>query len=126
MVVRHLLSAPFIYAQIIPLIIFDLFLEMYHRICFPLYGLPYVRRGAYVRIDRQKLSYLKWYEKINCMYCGYANGWLHYASTIAGETEKYWCGIMHKNGGGFIPPEHQKDFLSYGDEKTFQEFVEKK
>ncbi len=125
MIVRHVLSAPFIYAQIIPLVVFDVFLEMYHRICFPLYGLPCVRRCDYIRIDRHKLSYLRWYEKINCAYCGYANGWMHYASVIASETEIYWCGIMHKKYNGFKPPEHHKDFLPYDDKKAFEEFVNK-
>jgi hypothetical protein len=88
-------------------------------------GIPYIRRRDHIRIDRQKLCYLKWYEKINCMYCGYVNGWLHYASAIAKETEAYWCGITHNKYDGFKPPEHHKDFLPYADKKAFDEFVNK-
>jgi len=122
---NHLLAAPFIYFQIIPLIFSDISTEIYHRICFPLYGLPYVKRGKYIKIDRHKLSYLTTFEKINCVYCGYGNGLLHYLSAIAGESEKYWCGIAHAKRAGFIPQEHQKDFLPYGDKKAFDEFVNK-
>ena len=122
---NYLLSSPFIYTIIIPLVLLDFFTEIYHRVCFPLYHLPYVKRKKYIRIDRHKLSYLPWYEKLNCVYCSYANGWLHYASAIAGETEKYWCGIKHKTSAGFIEPEHQKNFLTYGDEQAYHDFIEK-
>src|SRR3990167_1678645 len=118
--VRHIISVPFIWAVLIQLFILDFFAELYHRICFPLYGIPYVKRSVYIRIDRQKLQYLTSLQKIGCMYCGYANGLAHYLSVMAGETEKYWCGIMHKQGKGFIPPEHHKDFLPYGDEEAYK------
>ena len=119
---RHLLSAPVIYIQIIPLVCLDICMEVYHRICFPLYGISYISRKSYIRIDRQRLHYLNWVQKFNCMYCGYANGLLHYVSTIVAETEKYWCGIRHKNDPGqiFYPPRHQRDFLLYGDETSFR------
>lgn len=116
----HLLSMPFIYSVTIPLVIFDIWLEVYHRICFTAYGLPYVKRSQYIRIDRQKLKYLNIIEKLNCMYCGYANGLLHYSSIIAGETEKYWCGIKHKKDNGFIEPAHHNEFIEYGDEEAFR------
>lgn len=111
----HLLTAPVIYSLIIPLIILDIWLEIYHRICFPAYGLPNVNRGNYIRIDRHKLKKLNIIEKLNCMYCGYANGLIHYAQVIAGDTEKYWCGIKHREGDGFIAPPHHKDFPDYDD-----------
>src|SRR3989344_5807123 len=117
--INHWITLPFIYMMIVPLIILDIFLEIYHRICFPAYKISYVNRSAYIKIDRHKLSYLNWIEKLNCAYCGYANGLMHYASKIAGGTEKYWCGIKHKKSKDFIPPDHHKDFLEYGDEKEF-------
>lgn len=111
--------------MILPIIILDLFLEIYHRICFLLYKLPYVKRSTYIKIDRQKLSYLNWLEKLNCMYCSYANGLFHYASIIAAATETYWCGIQHEKMKGFIPPKHHKDFLPYNDEEAFQRFIKR-
>lgn len=119
--IRHILSIPFIWMMIFPLVLFDIFLEIYHRICFNLYGLGLINRWEYIRIDRQKLSYLSIPDKINCMYCGYANGLMHYGTTIAAETEKYWCGIKHKAGGNFKEPEHQRLFLEYGDAEGFKE-----
>ena len=118
---RHFLSTPFIWFMIIPLLILDICMEIYHRICFKLYGIRYVKRSQYIRIDRQRLSYLNVYDKVNCMYCGYANGLIHYASEIAARTEKYWCGIKHHETKGFIPPAHHKDFVAYGDEKAYKE-----
>jgi len=120
--IPHTISVPFIWGMLIPIVIADICIEMYHRVCFPLYGLPYVKRSQYIRVDRQRLSYLNPLEKIACAYCGYANGFLHYASTIAGITEKYFCGIMHEKkkakGLPFYDPAHHKDFLSYGDKEA--------
>lgn len=116
----HLLSMPVIYSMIIPLVILDIWIEAYHRICFAAYGIPYVKRGKFIRIDRHKLQYLKPFEKFNCMYCGYANGLLHYSSTIAGETEKYWCGIKHQLDEEFCEPQHHADFIPYGDEEAYR------
>ncbi len=111
---------PVIYSLTIPLIIFDVWLEIYHRICFLAYGIPYIKRSSYIKIDRHKLSYLNFFEKLNCMYCGYANGLMHYGTVIAGETEKYWCGIKHKPDVNFHEPAHHKDFIEYGDEAAYK------
>jgi hypothetical protein len=119
---RHWLSWPFVWVVLFPLLILDLFVEIYHRICFPLYRLEYVKRSEYIRLDRYKLPYLTWADTINCLYCEYANGLLHYVSEIAGRTEKYWCGIKHQPVKNFHPTEHQKDFLPYGDEKAFKKY----
>ena len=75
-------------------------------------------------MDRQKLKYLTFLEKIWCSYCGYANGLLAYAVTIAGETEKHWCGIKHIKKGHedtFIEHPHQKNFLEYGDKEGYKQ-----
>ena len=126
MMLRYALSAPFIYGMIVPAVFLDASIEIYHRIAFALYQLPYVRRSDYIRIDRHRLSYLPWYDKINCTYCGYVNGLFAYAVKIAGETEKYWCAIKHKNVPNFIEPEYQKDFLPYGDAEALKKFEKKK
>jgi len=93
--IRQAISAPFIYSMIIPLVITDIFLEVYHRICFPLYGIPIVRRSDYISYDRHLLSYLNWFERFNCMYCSYANGLIAYVREVAARTERYWCPIKH-------------------------------
>ena len=118
---RHAIATPFIWAMIIPVLFADLCIEIYHRITFPLYGIPYVKRSHYIRIvDREKLPYLTWAERMGCAYCGYVNGWLHYASVIAGKTESYWCAIAHLEVRGYVPSEHEKAFVKYGDEAALR------
>lgn len=92
---RHIVSAPIIYAMIIPFALLDLSLFLYQGLCFPLYRLPKVRRRDYLSIDRARLPYLNVIEKVNCLYCGYANGLIAYAGEIAARTEQYWCPIKH-------------------------------
>ena len=118
---KHVVSAPFIFSVFIPVVIADLWIEIYHRICFELYGIEYVERSKYVKIDRQKLSYLNPLQKVFCVYCGYVNGVFAYWVEIAARTEKYWCGIQHKKDSGYALPEHQKDFVQYDNEREFIE-----
>lgn len=119
--IKHIIVIPVVSTMIIPLLIFDVWAEIYHRICFPLCGLPYVKRRDYIKIiDRAKLQYLNCLQKIYCMYCGYGNGVLRYWAKIAAETEHYWCGIKHERSTNFIAPEYQKDFSEYGDEDDFK------
>lgn len=123
---RYFAAFPFIYAVIVPLVILDIVLEIYHRICFPLFGIPVVDRSRYIRIDRHKLSYLNVVEKVHCVYCGYGNGLMYYAWTILGRTEKYWCAIKHKRDEDFNEPPHHKDFIEYGDEKGYEELAKER
>ncbi len=123
---RNYLAIPFILGGAIPLVFFDFFLELYHQPAFRLYGLKVNKRRNYIKIDGQKLSYLSATDKLWCMYCGYANGLMAYAVKIVGDTEKYWCGIKHQPSKDFIPQKHQEHFLEYGDEKAYEEFINKK
>lgn len=119
----HFLSTPFIWLPLVGLVLLDLLVSIYQFLCFPLYGIETVKRSSYIAItDRAKLSYLNPFEKLSCMYCGYANGFLLYAKEIAGRTEKYWCGIMHENKPGFHVQEDQakQDFARFGDKEDFK------
>jgi hypothetical protein len=71
--VRHIISAPFIYVVFFAFVILDIFVELYHRVCFPLYGLDLIDRTKYIKFDRHKLSYLTPLQKFNCAYCSYGN-----------------------------------------------------
>ena len=90
--------------------------------------MPHVKRSRYIRIDRHKLEYLPWTQKIGCVYCGYANGLMHYATVIAANSEHYWCNIMHQRfkNDDFIPPSHHKDFLEYGNKEQYKNNSNKK
>lgn len=111
---RRLISVPFIYMMIVPLFALDFFLEIYHQIAFRLYAIPTVDRNEYIFLDRNKLSKLTPIQKLNCTYCGYANGLLAYGVKIAGETEKYWCAIKHEGDVSNVQPQ-QKEFLERAD-----------
>ncbi len=112
---------PLLRTIIIPLLLCDIWIEIYHRIFFPLYKIPLIKRKDYILImDRNKLPYLSSMQKLNCMYCWYANGVMRYWSKIAWDTEHYWCGIQHKKNPDFIEEEHQKSFSAYGDKEWFE------
>ncbi len=113
-----LLTSPIIYSLIIPLALLDLFVTIYQLICFPVYKMEKVRRQDYVVLDRHKLGYLNFLEKINCAYCGYGNGVLAYSSEIAARTESYWCPIKHARK---VVTFHRwySDFSDYGDAENY-------
>jgi len=114
------LTAPVIYALIIPFVILDLFVTIYQAICFPVYGIPKVKRRDHIRIDRHHLAYLNGLQKLNCVYCGYCNGVVSHVREIAGRTEAYWCPIKHAarvNG----PHEGYSGFMEFGDGEGFEE-----
>jgi len=115
----HLLVAPVIYSLIVPFVILDVWISLYQVICFPIFGIARVRRDAYVVFDRQHLAYLNLIEKVNCVYCGYANGVLAYVREIAGRTEQYWCPIRHAKRLR-APHLHYREFVDYGDAAGYQ------
>lgn len=91
----NIITVPIIYSLIIPLVITDLFVSIYHAICFPIYNIEKVQRNKYVVIDRHQLAYLNIFEKVHCIYCGYANGLIAYIQEIIARTELYFCPIKH-------------------------------
>ncbi len=117
---RHRLNDPFVFILIIPVVLLDIFIELYHQVGFSLCGIEKVKRSEYIKIDRHKLKYLNFFEKLGCAYCGYVNGFFHYILEISGRTEKYWCGIKHQQRQGFKDPRHHEYFAEYGDEEDFK------
>jgi hypothetical protein len=115
----HFLTAPLIYSMAIPLLVLDIALMLYQQICFRVYGIPRVRRGDYLVIDRHHLSYLNGIEKFNCMYCGYANGLMVYAQEVVAQTEQFWCPLKHARR---IRGAHNRysAFADYGDADAYQ------
>jgi len=119
-----ILTAPVIWACLLPAVLLDLFVSIYHAICFPVYGIPKVKRGDYIVIDRHALGYLNAIEKLNCLYCGYVNGLLGYSREIAARTEQYWCPIKHARKVAAIHSRYRR-FLEYGDAENYRRRVEK-
>lgn len=116
----QIITSPFIYLCFIPTIAMDVIVTLYQRVCFPLYGIPIVKRKDYVIIDRHKLKYLNFSKKFNCVYCGYFSGVISYAQEIAGRTEQYWCRIKHAKK---LKNSHNRysNFMEYGDAKGYQD-----
>lgn len=107
-------TAPAIYGLMIPVVFLDLFCTLYQAVCFPVYKIPKVTRSKYLSLDRKKLSYLTLVQKLNCLYCDYANGVLAYATEVAGRTEWYWCPIKHPDNVGRAH-DHYEKFIAYDD-----------
>lgn len=122
--VRNIVSAPFIYALVVPFILLDLGVTIYQAICFPLYRMPKVSRSRYILIDRHQLAYLNSVEKLNCVYCGYATGLLAYIREIAARTEQYWCPIKHARKV-IAPHRRYARFLDFGEAADYQEHLER-
>jgi len=117
---RNVLSAPVIYLMALPIALLDLSFSFYQIVCFSLYRISKVDRSRFVAIDRHRLAYLNHIEKLNCAYCGYANGVLAYAREIAARTEQYWCPIKHARRTIGMHARYAH-FLDYGDPADFHE-----
>ncbi len=119
-----ILSAPAIYALIIPFVLLDLFVMVYQIVCFPVYGIPRVRRSDYLAFDRGQLAFLNVIEKINCAYCSYANGVLGYVREVASRTEQYWCPIKHARRVLGVHARYGS-FVDYGDGDAYRHELER-
>lgn len=117
--VLTVLSTPLIYSVLLPMALLDLWVSAYQYLCFPIYGIPTVRRSQYFVIDRYKLSYLTWWERVNCTYCAYGNGVLAYVTAVAAETEQYWCPIKHARKPRAAHARYEQ-FAAYGDAKAYR------
>jgi hypothetical protein len=118
-----ILATPLMYSLIIPFVLLDLFMSVYQFVCFPLFGIPTVRRSDYLVIDRVHLSYLNVVEKVNCAYCAYANGLIAYAREITSLTEQYWCPIKHARRV-IAAHERYRNFVDYGDAASYRKDLE--
>ena len=101
----------------------DFWATAYQFICFPAYGIPKVRRGDYIILDRHKLRYLNSIERLNCAYCGYVNGAIAYVQEIVGRTEQHWCPIKHAVRLKMMHSRY-RFFLDYGDAEQYRKRIE--
>ncbi len=120
---QNFLTAPIIYSMIVPLALFDLCVTFFQAICFPIYGIPKVRRSDCIVMDHQHLAYLNVIEKAHCMFCSYANGVIAYSREITARTEQYFCPIKHAQK---ILGSHERytRFLDYGEADDFHARLE--
>jgi hypothetical protein len=100
----------------VPIALLDLAFVIYQTICFPVYGIPRVRRADYLLFDRKRLAYLNVLEKLNCQYCAYA-------TEVAGRTEQYWRPIKHALRVKSMHSRYRY-FFDYGDAEHYRAEVE--
>ena len=117
------LTGPLIWLCLVPLLLLDVVGSVYQAVCFPIYGIPKVRRRDYVVFDRHHLAYLNFFEKLNCEYCAYANGILAFLTEMAARTEQHWCPIKHA-GCVKCAYSRYKNFVDFGDAKAYRQHVE--
>jgi hypothetical protein len=113
-------TAPAIYILIVPFVLLDLMVLFYQAVCFPVYGIVKVPRGDHIVIDRHRLAYLNGLQKLNCVYCGYANGVIGWVREVASRTEAYWCPIKHARPV-MAPHGRYHRFPDFGDDRAFRE-----
>jgi hypothetical protein len=118
-----LITAPVIYATLLPFLLLDAAVSLYQALCFPVYGIAKVRRADYLVFDRRYLGYLNAVEKFNCAYCSYANGLIAYVREIAARTEQYWCPIKHARRLAAAHP-HYANFVDYGDAEAWRRDID--
>lgn len=118
-----LVSTPLIYLGMIPFALVDIFLALFQGICFPIQGIPAVKRADYLVFDRGRLKYLNLMERMNCVYCSYANGLSAYLTEIAARTEQHWCPIKHAQRLRY-PHSRYSHFFNYGDADSYRRDVE--
>jgi hypothetical protein len=114
-----ILSAPVIYAMVVPAMLMDLCLCIYQELCFPIYGIPKVKRSDHIVLDRHYLKYLNVLERLNCDYCSYFNGLSSFSMEIAARTEQYWCPIKHASGKAQRHSRAHR-FVDYGDAESYR------
>ena len=115
-----ILSSPLIYLCVVPFLLLDAAVTLFQLVCFPIYGIPGVRRKDYLVFDRGRLAYLNTIEKIGCIYCSYVNGLLAMITEIAARTEQHFCPIKHARR---LLQTHSRygKFLPYGDARRYRE-----
>ncbi|HUX89657.1 MAG TPA: hypothetical protein VMV48_03080 [Gallionellaceae bacterium] len=120
---QNYLTAPIIYGMVVPLVVCDVCIMLYQLTCFPIYGIPKVRRSDYISFDHRHLAYLNIIEKFNCVYCSYGNGIMGYASEVIARTEQYFCPIKHAQK---ILGKHARYqyFLDYGEAEDLHRKLE--
>jgi hypothetical protein len=115
----NLLTAPVIYALVVPFLLLDVAVTAYQVVCFPIYGIALVSRSAYCVLDRHQLAYLNGIEKVNCTYCSYVNGLFGYVREVAARTEQFWCPIKHA-APILAPHRRYRSFFDFGDAARYR------
>lgn len=96
------------YICFLALLFLGLLIWQFQNVYFRILDIPLIDRKKYVIMDRYKLLKLTFWQKLNCMYCEYANGIVAYAKAVVNQMELYSCAIKHETHP--LGQEHQKEF----------------
>ena len=113
------LTSPLVYGMLIPLILCDICASFFQSVCFRVYRIPRVLRSEHIIFDRGKLAYLTRLQKLNCIYCEYANGVASYMREILARMEWYWCPIKHQRAP-IDPHVHYDQFINHEDGENYR------
>ena len=108
--ILKILFAPLVWFCIFPALFLDIVMSFFQIICFPVYGIPIVKRSDYIVLARHSLKYLNIIEKVNCVYCGYCNGLMGFVREVGGRAEQHWCLIKHARKVGSTQSGYNKFF----------------
>ena len=86
-----------IYSMVIPIVILDVWVTFYQFVYFTAMGIPKIKKSEFIVMERWDLSKLTFMQKINCVYCEYANGIFAFAKAVGNQTEIYSCAIRHQH-----------------------------
>jgi len=111
--VMEVVGAISTYLCIIPLVLTDIFLWQFQNIYFRIKEIPLIDRKKYVILDRYMLGKLTFWQRLNCLYCEYANGVVGFSKAVVNQMELYSCAIKH--AAHPLGQEHQRDFLERKD-----------
>jgi hypothetical protein len=103
-----ILAAISCYICIFAFIVMDIFVTQFQFFYFGIFKIPKIKRSDYIVIDRHLLKKLNFFQKLNCVYCGYANGLVGYCKAVVNQMELYSCAIKHLRQPQ--SQEHHKEF----------------
>jgi len=98
----------FCYSGVPVFLLADIYVTIFQKTYFRMSGIPQLDRSDFIQIDRHKLPKLSLAQKVNCVYCGYANGVAAYFKAVVNHMEVHSCAIKHILNTPAT--EHQKDF----------------
>lgn len=94
---RCLVGGGTMYLSIPSFIVLNLTLvvALFGGFLLPLFGLPRVRWADHVFMDRGRIANLFWLDRLNCQFCGYANG----LCTMLNTQLDHLAGMQPRQGG---------------------------
>lgn len=96
--IRHIFVMPFAVAFLLPVMVFDMCLSLFHRIIFGICGMKKVNRKSHFKVDQMKIAQLSKMQRFYAIYLLYLKGIMSFGLKIAQESEQYWCHVRPVKG----------------------------